>query len=81
MEYYLNFQILLLVFQKNSNPISERNLSSKEDVKKFKIGFVEKNSNFFKKLEDEFSKKVLIESRSVEEVTEKQINDYMNECK
>ena len=41
--------------------LKRRNLS-KEDVKKFKIGFVEKNSNFFKKLEDEFSKKVLIES-------------------
>ena len=41
--------------------LKRRNLS-KEDVKKFKIGFVEKNSNFFKKLKDEFSKKVLIES-------------------
>tara|TARA_Y100000590_G_scaffold8776_1_gene10917 strand:- start:1449 stop:3224 length:1776 start_codon:yes stop_codon:yes gene_type:complete len=41
--------------------LKKRNLS-KEDVKKFKIGFVEKGSNFFKKLENEFSKKVLIES-------------------
>ncbi len=41
--------------------LKTRNLS-KKDVKKFKIGFVEKNSNFFKKLENEFSKKVLIES-------------------
>ena len=41
--------------------LKRRNLS-KEDVKKFKIGFVEKNSNFFEKLEDEFNKKVLIES-------------------
>ena len=40
--------------------LKKRNLS-KDDVKKFKIGFVEKNSNFYKKLENEFSKKVLIE--------------------
>ena len=33
------------------------------------------------KVTTEWYKKVLIESRSVEEVTEKQINDYMNECK
>ena len=41
--------------------LKKRNLSKKE-VKKFKIGFVEKNSNFFKELENEFNKKVLIES-------------------
>jgi len=34
----------------------------KEEVKKFKIGYIEKNPNFFDKLKDEFSEKTLIES-------------------
>ena len=35
---------------------------SKEEVKKFKIGYIEKNPNFFDKLKDEFSEQALIES-------------------
>jgi DNA primase len=35
---------------------------SKEEVKKFKIGYIEKNPNFFKKLRNEFSEQTLIES-------------------
>ena len=34
----------------------------KEEVKKFKIGYIEKNSNFFDKLKNEFNEKLLIES-------------------
>ena len=41
--------------------LKKRNLS-KEIVKKFKIGYVEKNTNFFEKLKKDFNEKVLIES-------------------
>ena len=41
--------------------LKKRNLS-KEEVKKFKIGYVKKNSNFYEKLKNEFSEKILIES-------------------
>jgi len=41
--------------------LKKRNLS-KDEVKNFKIGFVERNSNFYEKLKDEFSEKVLVES-------------------
>ncbi len=34
----------------------------KEEVKKFKIGFIEKNPNFFNKLKDQFSEKTIVES-------------------
>ena len=34
----------------------------KEEVKKFKIGYIEKNPNFFDKLKDEFSEQALVES-------------------
>jgi DNA primase len=34
----------------------------KEEVKKFKIGYIEKNPNFFDKLKNEFSEQTLIES-------------------
>ncbi len=37
-------------------------LLGKDEVKKFKIGFVEKNPNFFDKLKKEFSEKILVES-------------------
>ena len=41
--------------------LKKRNLS-KDEVKNFKIGFVERNSNFYEKLKDQFSEKVLVES-------------------
>ena len=41
--------------------LKKRNLT-KDEVKKFKIGFVKRNSNFYEKLKNEFSEKVLIES-------------------
>ena len=34
----------------------------KEEVKKFKIGYVEKNPNFFNKLKNEFNEQILVES-------------------
>jgi DNA primase len=41
--------------------LKKRSLT-KNEVKNFKIGFVEKNSNFYEKLKNEFSEKVLIKS-------------------
>jgi len=41
--------------------LKKRNLS-KEEVKMFKIGYVERNPNFYQKLNNEFSEKALIES-------------------
>jgi DNA primase len=41
--------------------LKKRNLS-KEEVKKFKIGYVEKNPKFYEKLKDEFGVKTLVES-------------------
>ena len=41
--------------------LKKRNLS-KEEVKKFKIGYVKKNPNFYEKLKKEFNEKILIES-------------------
>ncbi len=35
---------------------------TKEEVKKFKIGYIEKNPNFFKKLKENYSEKALIET-------------------
>ena len=35
---------------------------NKEEVKKFKIGYIEKNPNFFNELKNEFSEKTLVES-------------------
>ena len=34
----------------------------KEEVKKFKIGYIEKNPNFFNKLKDQFSEQTLVDS-------------------
>ena len=41
--------------------LKKRNLG-KNEVKNFKIGFVERNSNIYEKLKNDFSEKVLIES-------------------
>ena len=41
--------------------LKKRSLSKKE-VKKFKIGYIEKNPTFFEKFKKEFSEKILIES-------------------
>ena len=55
-------------------PQVSRNLT-KEEVKKFKVGYVEKNPNFFKKLQKDFNEKTLIESGVNEiNVTKARIN-------
>ena len=41
--------------------LKKRNLS-KEEVKKFKIGYVKKNSIFYEKLKNQFSEKILTDS-------------------
>ena len=41
------------------NYLKERNIN-KDQVKKFKIGYIEKNPNFFEKLRNDFSEEVLI---------------------
>jgi len=41
--------------------LKDRSLG-KDEVKKFKIGYIEKNPNFFNKLKNEFSEKTLVES-------------------
>jgi DNA primase len=54
----------LLKNEKLSNArdyLKNRSLS-KDEVKKFKIGFIEKNPNFFDKLKKDFSEKILLES-------------------
>jgi len=54
----------LLKNEKHSNAreyLKNRSLG-KDEVKKFKIGYIEKNPSFFNKLKQEFSEKVLLES-------------------
>ena len=54
----------LLKNEKYSNArdyLKNRSLG-KEEVKKFKIGFIEKNPSFFDKLKEEFSEQALVES-------------------
>ena len=54
----------LLKNEKYSNAreyLKNRSLG-KSEVKKFKIGFIEKNPGFFEKLKQEFSEKILLES-------------------
>src|SRR5210317_1666442 len=58
--------------------LKKRNLS-KDEVKNFKIGFVERNSNFYEKLKDEFSEKVLVES-GLFYLDEKK-NTYVERCR
>jgi DNA primase len=41
--------------------LKKRNLT-KNEVKNFKIGFVDKNSNFYEKLKNQFNEKILVES-------------------
>ena len=62
---YVQFYHDELLKNENSNIAREylkkRNLS-KEEVKKFKIGYVERSPNFYEKLKNQFSEKILIES-------------------
>ena len=62
---YVKFYHDALLKNEDSNNardyLKKRNLS-KEEVKKFKIGYVKRNSNFYDQIKNDFSDKVLIES-------------------
>jgi len=63
-KYVDHYHHQLLKNEKYSNArdyLKNRSLS-KEEVKKFRIGFVEKNPSFFHELKKEFSEKTLLES-------------------
>ena len=64
-DQYVNFyHSELLKNESNSNArayLKNRSLG-KEEVKKFKIGYIKKNPNFFDKLKNEYSEQTLIES-------------------
>ena len=46
----------------NARDYLKKRSLGKEEVKKFKIGYIEKNPNFFEKLKNEFSEQALVES-------------------
>ena len=46
----------------NARDYLKKRSLGKEEVKKFKIGYIEKNPNFFDKLKNEFSEQTLVES-------------------
>mgnify|MGYP001433698441 CR=1 FL=1 len=46
----------------NARDYLKKRSLGKEEVKKFKIGYIEKNPNFFNKLRNQFSEQILIES-------------------
>ncbi len=61
VDFYHNELLKNDNFSNARDYLKKRSLG-KEEVKKFKIGYIEKNPNFFNKLKDEFSEKTLIES-------------------
>jgi DNA primase len=61
VDFYHNELLKNDAYTKARNYLKNRSLG-KEEVKKFKIGFIEKNPNFFDKLKNEFSEQTLIES-------------------
>ena len=61
VDFYHNELLKNDAYTKARNYLKNRSLG-KEEVKKFKIGFIEKNPNFFNKLKNEFSEQTLIES-------------------
>ena len=61
VDFYHN-ELLKNETHSNARDYLKNRFLSKEEVKKFKIGYIEKNSNFFDKLKNEFSEHVLVES-------------------
>ena len=61
VDFYHN-ELLKNDFHSNARAYLKNRSLSKEEVKKFKIGYVEKNPNFFNELKKEFSEKSLIDS-------------------
>ena len=61
VDFYHNRLLKNETYSNARDYLKNRSLS-KEEVKKFKIGFIEKNPSFFDKLKKEFSEETLIES-------------------
>ena len=61
VEYYHD-QLLKNEKLSNARDYLKNRSLGKDEVKKFKIGFVEKNPSFFNKIKNEFSEKTLLES-------------------
>ena len=61
VEFYHDELIKNEIHNKARNYLKDRDIS-KEQVKKFKIGYIEKNPNFFDKLKNDFNVKALINS-------------------
>ncbi len=59
---YYHYQLLKNEKLSNARDYLKNRSLGKEEVKKFKIGFVEKNSSLFDELKKEFSEKTLLES-------------------
>ena len=64
-EQYVNFyhsELLKNEDCSNARDYLKNRYLGKEEVKKFKIGYIKKNPNFFDKLKNEFSEQTLVES-------------------
>ena len=61
VDFYHNELLKNEAYSNAREYLKNRSLS-KEEVKKFKIGFIEKNPSFFDKLKKEFSEETLVES-------------------
>ena len=61
VDFYNNMLLKNDSYSNARNYLKNRSLS-KEEIKKFKIGYIEKNPNFFNELKKEFSEKTLVES-------------------
>jgi len=61
VDFYHNALIKNDAYSNARDYLKKRSLS-KDEVKKFKIGYIEKNPNFFNELKKEFNEKALVES-------------------
>ncbi len=61
VEFYHN-ELLKNQSYSNARDYLKKRSLGKEEVKKFKIGYIEKNPNFFDKLKNEFSNQALVDS-------------------
>jgi DNA primase len=64
-EQYVNFyhnELLKNETYSNARDYLKNRSLGKNEVKKFKIGYIEKNPNFFEKLKNEFNEQTLVES-------------------
>ena len=61
VDFYHNELLKNEAYSNARDYLKNRSLG-KDEVKKFKIGYIEKNPNFFEKLKNEFSEQTLVES-------------------